>query len=195
MLDRILIEAFRRIGIEARIVFTPTERSLVEVNEGKLDAEMNRIAGMEINYPNLVQVPEPNMQMHFVAFSKKEFPISDWNSLAGLKIGLVNGWKILERNTRGLPFVSRVVREDQLFEMLNRGRLDVALYSKLNGYELINKYGYTGIKHLEPPLASKDMFLYLHNKHAALAPKVAAALRAMKQDGTYDRIVAETTGR
>lgn len=195
MLDRILIEAFRRIGIEARIVFTPTERSLVEVNEGKLDAEMNRIAGMEINYPNLVQVPEPNMQMHFVAFSKKEFSISDWNSLAGLKIGLVNGWKILERNTRGLPFVSRVVREDQLFEMLNRGRLDVALYSKLNGYELINKYGYTGIKHLEPPLASKDMFLYLHNKHAALAPKVAAALRAMKQDGTYDRIVAETTGR
>lgn len=192
MLDRILKEAFRRIGREAQIVFTPNERSLVEVNEGKLDAELNRVAGMEKNYPNLIRVPEPNMQMHFVAFSKKDFSISGWNSLARLKVGLVCGWKILENSTKGVCNVTRVLKEDQLFQMLDRGRLDIALYSKLNGYELIKKYGYKNIRHLEPPLVSKDMFLYMNEKHAALVPHLAAALREMKQDCTYDRIVAET---
>ena len=34
------------------------------------------------------------------------------------------------------------------------------------------------------------MFLYLHRKHAALVPKLAAALRQMKADGSHQRILA-----
>ena len=45
---------------------------------------------------------------------------------------------------------------------------------------------------LEPPLASTEMFIYLHRKHAPLAGKLAAALAAMKQDGSYRRIFDET---
>jgi hypothetical protein len=40
MLDRILVEAFRRIGRIAEIVYTPTAKSILDVNAGLLDAEV-----------------------------------------------------------------------------------------------------------------------------------------------------------
>jgi len=193
MLDRLMKEAFRRIGIRAEIVFNPTERSLVDVNAGLADAELNRIEGMERSFPNLVRVPEPNMTMHFVAFARQPLSINGWESLRDLHIGIVRGWKILEKNTEGFPHVTLVPTETELFTMLQKDRIDVALYDKLTGYEQLNERGFTSIRHLEPPLASKEMFLYLNKKHKDLAEAIAKSLRDMKQDGTYDRIVKDAT--
>lgn len=193
MLDRIIKEAFRRVGVNAEIVFTNTRRSLVDVNDGLLDAEMNRIEGLDVTYTNLVRVPEPNMQMHFVAFAKKDIPISGWTSISNLKVGMVQGWKILEQHTRSFTHLTQLTEVSTLFELLERERLDVVLYSKLTGYEELHQLGYTDIRALSPPLIVKDMFLYLHKSHKDLAAPVANALREMKQDGTYARIVTEAT--
>jgi polar amino acid transport system substrate-binding protein len=193
MLDRLMIEVFRRLDIPMEIVFIPTERSLVDVNAGLLDGEINRIEGMEANYTNLVRVPEPNMTMHFVAFSRRDYRIAGWDSIRDRYIGLVSGWKILESNTDGFPHVVRTPTEIELFTMLAKDRLDIALYSKLTGYATVRALGYDDIRHLEPPLASRHMYLYVHAKHADLVGSIAAALRAMKADGTYDSIVDEVT--
>jgi len=193
MLDLLVKEAFRRIGLDAEIVFNPTGRSLSDVNEGLADGELNRIEGMEKNFPNLVMVPEPNMVMDFVAFSKKDLSIDGWDSIRGLRVGVVKGWKILEENTSGFPEVTLVPSETELFNMLDKDRIDIALYDKLTGYEQIHLRGFEGMHHLEPPLASRNMHLYLHNSHGNLAESLAEALRSMKEDGTYDRIVSETT--
>ena len=189
MLDQILKEAFRRIGKTTRIIFTPNERSLVAVNSGMFDGEINRVAGMEKNFPNLIQVPEANMVMQFVAFATNDIAISDWESLRPLRIGIVKGWKILEQNTQGFPHVTRVMNTDQLFLMLHKGRIDVALYSKILGYEWINKLDCKHVHHLEPPLASRGMYLYLHKDHKDLVKPLAKAIKSMKLDGTYDNIV------
>ncbi|MBG0789794.1 MAG: transporter substrate-binding domain-containing protein [Desulfovibrionaceae bacterium] len=194
MLDRIIKEACCRVDVGCEIVHTSTERSLVVVNQGLLDGEINRIEGMENSFPNLVRVPEPNMRMHFVAFATRDIPISGWDSIRKLRVGLVSGWKILERNTEGFPRLTKLTKIGNLFRMLELGRLDVVLYSKLSGYEQIRNLGYRDIRHLSPPLCSKDMFLYLHKNHAELAVPLAAALREMKRDGTWDAIVKETRG-
>lgn len=193
MLDRIVREAFERIGVEVEIVFNPTGRSLSDVNEGFADGELNRIKGMEENFPDLVRVPEPNMVMDFVAFSKKDLEIEGWDSIKDLYIGIVKGWKILEENTKGFPHVTLVPSETELFRMLDMGRIDVALYSKLTGYEQIKLRGLKGIRHLEPPLVSRKMYLYLYKEHEDLVPSVAEALRSMKKDGTYLKIVEKAT--
>ena len=44
---------------------------------------------------------------------------------------------------------------------------------------------------LEPSLARREMFIYLNKRHTALAPKLAAALRAIKAEGLYDRLYRE----
>lgn len=193
MLDRIVKEAFSRIGCTAEIVFSPTEKSIVNVNEGLLDGELNRIEGMEQNFSNLVRVPEPNMTMHFVAFSKRPYDIDGWESIKDLQIGIVRGWKILEENTADFPNVTLVPTETELFTMLKKDRLDVALYAMLTGYEQIKQRGLEGIAHLEPSLASRNMYLYMHKEHRHLVELLAGALRRMKQDGTYDRIITKST--
>jgi polar amino acid transport system substrate-binding protein len=43
---------------------------------------------------------------------------------------------------------------------------------------------------LSPALKDVDMYLYLHKKHEALVPRLAKALRDMKADGTYNRIMS-----
>lgn len=191
LLDKLMIELFKRINVDMELVFTTTEKSLVDVNAGFIDGELNRIEGMEKAFPNLIRIPEPNMIMHFVAFSKKNFNIKDWNSIRPFYIGLVRGWKILERNTKGFPNVISTPTEKELFTMLHKGRLDVALYAKLTGYAVLEQNGFNDIRHLEPPLASRPMYLYVHKSHKDLVKKIADMLKEMKRDGSYSRIMNE----
>ena len=192
MLDKIVTEAFSRIGLNVEILYSETAGSLSEVNNGLVDVEINRIEGIENSYPNLIRVDEPNMIMEFVAFSRTDFEIDGWDSIRNLYIGIVKGWKIYETSTSGFPHVSYVPTETELFRMLNLNRLDIALYSKLSGYSHILEKGYTGMKALQPPLAEKPMYMYLHESRADLAAPLATALREMKKDGTYEKLVTET---
>jgi len=191
LLDQLMIELFKRVGIEMELVFTKTEKSLFDVNAGFFDGEINRIEGMEKSFPNLIRIPEANMTMHFVAFSKKSYQIDSWNSIRPLHIGLVKGWKILEQNTAGFPNVVRTPTEKELFTMLHKNRLDIALYAKLTGYAVLQQNGFSGIRHLEPPLASRPMYLYVHKSHERLVPVIADALKKMKGDGSYSKIMKE----
>ena len=63
-------EAFRRIGVEIELPYLPTERSISAANDGLHDGELNRIAGMEKIYPNLIRVDESMMDFEFVGLTK-----------------------------------------------------------------------------------------------------------------------------
>ncbi len=189
ILDRVFKAVFDRIGMEVELVFTPTNESLPDVNAGIVDAEANRIAGMEALYPNFRRVPEPNMTMEFVAFSKDNHEIDGWESIRELDIGIVRGWKILENHTQNFPYVVTVPTEVELFTMLEKGRIDIALYAKLTGYACLKEMDLQHISHLEPPLETRKMYLYVHKKHADLTDDIARALREIKSDGTYEQIV------
>ncbi|MBN2510033.1 MAG: transporter substrate-binding domain-containing protein [Spirochaetales bacterium] len=189
LLDLLMKEVFSRLGIEMRIIYTQTDKSVYDVNSGLIDAELNRIAGFETVFPNLIQVPESNMTMHFVAFSKKPLALDEtggWESLRPLYLGLVKGWKILEDNTQGFPHVTVTPTETELFRMLDKDRLDAALYAKMTGYAVLQAMGIQGVRHIEPPLASRDMFLYVHNSHKDLVHDIARTIRQIKEDGSYD---------
>jgi polar amino acid transport system substrate-binding protein len=195
ILDQLFREAFGRLGIEVEMVFTRTDFSIVDVNAGILDAEANRIAGLDEQFTNLRRVSEPNMTMEFVAFSRRPLEIDGWESIRDLDIGIVAGWKILEDHTRDFPHVVTVPTEAQLFEMLSKDRIDVALYAKLTGYAAIHQMGFTGISHLEPPLAVRPMYLYVHESKEELVDDIARAIRAVKEDGTYEAIFEEVLSR
>ena len=195
MYDLVLREAFTRIGVPVRIGHLPAERSLLNADRGIDDGDFVRIAGLETTYTNLIRVPEKITDFEFVAFSRNlRITTPDWESLRPYDVAIVRGWKILEKNLAGAASLTRVKNLRILFTLLAQGRADLAVYSRFEGYEMINRLGLTDIQVLEPPLAVREMFLYLHKKHAALVPEVTAALRAMKADGTYQRIVEQTLG-
>lgn len=187
-LDIIATEAFRRNGLKLSLIRVPAERALKNSNAGIDDGELFRIGGMEKLYPNLVPVPEKIIDMHFVAFSKDpSVRVNGWQSLGPLVVGLIKGWKILEINTPREAHIILARDAEQLFTMLDKGRVDVALYSRLMGLEIIRRRKIAGAKALSPPLDVRAMFIFLHKKHKALAPKIAASLAALKSEGVYGR--------
>jgi len=194
--DQVLTEAFRRIEQPVRITHLPTERSITNANLGISDGEFPRIAGLNSLYPNLMKVPEKIDDFKFVAFTwKPNIQLKDWNSCKPHNVAIVRGWKILEVNLTNSKSLEKVTNQILLFSLLGNHRTDIAVYSLFEGQELIKKLGLKDIRMIEPPLATREMFLYLNKKHLPLIPVIAKQLRSMKHDGTYDRIFKKTLGQ
>lgn len=184
--DLVLSEAFRRIGRRVEIVSLPAERSLLNADSGITDGDFVRIAGLERLYPNLIKVPEAIIDFEFVAFARNlELRTDSWDALQPYDVAIVRGWKILEENASGSHSLLRTNDQWQLFNLLRKDRVDIVIYSRFEGQALISAMGIEGAKPLEPPLAMREMYLYLNNLHRELVPPLAGALRAMKADNTY----------
>jgi polar amino acid transport system substrate-binding protein len=189
--DRIVAEAFRRIGVQARLLQLPSERALQNANQGIDDGSYPRIAGLSSLYPNLVMVSEPMGRFPFTAFTRDPALKADaWADLRGRKVASVAGWKLVEMSLKDVTELKLVRDEEALFALLDKGRTEVAISALHTGREIIRKNGYKNMRALLPPLAEPPMYLYLNKRHAALAPKLAEALREMRRDGTVERLTA-----
>ena len=188
-LDLLYQELATRTGIQIEIQELPAERALGNANEGIDDGDVCRIAGLEKTYPNLVMVPERVMRIQMGVFTRGEnFTVNGPESLKPYDVGIVTGWKILERtivDTRSRVTVSTA---EQLFAMLNDKRIDVGVIERMQGLRSIKRMGFKDIKELQPAFLELDWYLYLNKKHAALSPILAAELKKMKADGTSQRL-------
>lgn len=190
-LDAVAGEAFRRAGVRLRLVKLPAERALINANAGIEDGDMSRIAGLEAQYPNLVRVPEKLIDWEFAAFGRDVALPAHWETLRTHPVGHIRGWKIYEQQLAGAPHVVTAEDPAQLFRQLQLDRTEVALYERWQGLSRIQRQGLTDVYLLDPLLARREMYLYLHKRHAALVPRLAAALRAIKAEGLYDRLYRE----
>ncbi len=191
--DRILTEAFRRLGMTLKILQLPSERALQNANQGIDDGNFVRVEGMEKMYPNLIRVPEPITTLEFSAFTKDaRIRITGWESLAPYRVGIMNGWKIVENNVGHVKSLNKVRDEHVLFPLLLAGKIDIAVYDYRQGEYALKQLGAKGVRALQPPLVVRPMYPYLHKRHADLVPKLDRTLKAMKRDGTVNRIVMET---
>jgi|GEM_PF-230052 len=190
--DRVIKEAFKRIGVPLRIVRLPSERALINADEGIDDGNYARIKEIGEFCPNLVLVPESVLKFEFVIFTKRlRFKPAGWESLKPYNMGIVRGWKILEANITGTKSLIKAKNERILFGLLNSDRVDAIVYDRLQGLVLLRELKYRDIYLLRPPLVVRDMYLHLHKKHAALVPRLTDAMRGMKKDGTYNKIVRQ----
>jgi len=186
-MDLVSKEAFKRINIELKTVQLPAERGLKNANLGIEDGEMSRIYGMETKYPNLIRVPEKIMDWEFVAFSAKEIELDNgWNSLESHSVAYINGWKILENHLK-YKGVIKVRNSNQLFTLLKNRRTEVIVYELWGGLLKLREFGITKVKKLNPSLAVKNMYIYLHKKHEKLVPSLSQALISLKKDGSYQK--------
>jgi len=193
MEDRLVRELYRRLGFEVQIRDVPAERGLRLLDEGYDDGMLARNPNMQQRYPNVVQFSESALTREYVVFTKTEnFEPAGWDSLAPYHVGIVTGWKILERNIKNAASLSTASDGARLFQLLEEGRVQVVVFNRWGGLQLVNDLRLEGVRTLEPPLARRDVFFYLHKRHGDLAARASDELRRMKRDGTYDRIVAET---
>lgn len=197
VLDMVYRELGKRLGIKIEIRhMAAAERALLNVNEGVVDGDAGRIAGMSKNYPDMVAVPVPVMKYEMAVFSRNvDFRVAGPGSIKPYNIGIVRGWKVLEQVSSGAQSVILVDNAEQMFSMLDKNRVDIVLLEKLEGMQIIESMGIKGVRPLRPNLLEGYFYLYLNKKHESLIPRIAAELRKMEQDGSLKRIYDSVRSR
>ncbi|MDP3427047.1 MAG: transporter substrate-binding domain-containing protein [Humidesulfovibrio sp.] len=193
--DRILKEAFFRLGVPVSIIHQPPERALINANEGNIDGDCWRIGGHSAQYPNLIMVPEPVDVATITVFTRDPaLAVATWDDLRPRNVGYIAGWKVLDANVHGTRSLARVKNIDALFTLLDKNRIDAALVDPLMGWAVIRRRGLVGMRALKPALTRQDMHLYLNKRHAGLVPRLDAILRQMRRDGTISRLTRAGLG-
>jgi len=190
--DLIVKNMFQRVGIDAKTVLLPSERSLISANTGVDDGNIARIKGIEKKYSDLVMVPEKIIDFDFVVFTKnRQFEIEGWKSLEPFNVAFINGWKAFEKKVIYYKTLVKPRDTVQLFELLRNDRVDIALYDLWSGVWWVRHHA-DEIHYLQPPVASYQLYLYVNKKHRALVSELSSALKSMKEDGTYQKIYEQT---
>lgn len=183
--------AFQRAGVKAVVREVSPERSAVLANEGATDGDVGRSSGLDKTYPNLVQVPEPIFLYAPTAFSYQRFDVAaGWDSLRGHTVCIRRGLRQTEQRTRELQ---RQILADEatMLRMLAAGGCDVAIIERNNGLARAAMQAEPPLLRLLPPMEVMPLYIYLHKRHAALVPKLSAALRQMRADGSMQRLLGE----
>lgn len=192
LVDVVAGEAFRRAGLKIKLIQLPAERALINANAGIEDGEVSRVAGIEKAYSNLVPVPEKLVDHHFVAFTRNATLNNiTWESLQPYTVGYIRGYKIVEKNVPSGTRISTANDAEQLFTMLDLGRIDIAIYRRWEGQAIAKKLGIQKLRIIEPSLAEAGIYIYLHKKHADKIPLIASALREIKAEGLFARACRE----
>ena len=190
LVDELLELALTRMGYRLRVLTVPGERSLKMASAGLADGELLRTAAIEKYFPSLLQVPETLVEGEFVVFSHEPIDLSEgWQALSGKSVGIVIGMKIIEDKVPASALVTKVKDEKLLFTLLKRKRIDYAVFLRGMGQFSLHKNNIKGLLVNKVSLDKVPAYLYLHPKHANLVPRLANALKGMKQDGSFQMLV------
>ncbi|MDT8992223.1 transporter substrate-binding domain-containing protein [Curvibacter sp. APW13] len=184
-----LTALYKEVGLVPEFVSLPGERALRSVENGEVDADLGRVTGATAGYQNTIELSEPIIEIGLVPVVKKDSP---WGKLSlpdlkGKTVGAVRGTKMAEGAMAKLGQEPVLVNtSQQLFQMLAAGRIEVALTTSTSmpsAEELV------GAKVLPPLFTSKAVHV-LNKKWATLAPRIDVALKAMKADGRWAKLMA-----
>lgn len=179
---------FDRLNIKAQTTRLPSARSLKNANQGIDDGVIGRIKGLDKKLTNLIRVPEKVLDLEFVAFSNdKNLKINNWADLKQYNVGYIRGWKIYDKKVVSYKSLIKVKNSRQLFKLLEKKRVDVILSQNIPGRYMMRQLNYYPHQ-VKPSLLSREMFLYMHNKHSRLVPLISKELKILKNDGTYQRL-------
>jgi polar amino acid transport system substrate-binding protein len=193
---RTFAEAFRRLDVPLQIVRYPLQRLSVMLQQGSIDGEMLRARGYAAAHPTLVRVEEPVFDVGFALYVAN--PAHNLKRLDELASTTMNG---IYR--RGVLFcegalkaamppdrLADITDTPQGLQMLLAGRadflcdVDAAVLNALYSSEF---KGVTTIRKMLDVGTAMPLYSYLHPKHAALAPRLAATFRQMKAEGLVER--------
>lgn len=185
--QKVLQEAYSRLGIPVEFQRLPRERAIRSADNGATDGIDARLPGLEQQYPNLIMVSVPITSIEAVVITKdKTFEVKGWESVAPYTIGLVRGTKLVEQRTQGMKAEAATTLE-QALRKLEANRTDIVIHTRDALCEA-KKLGFTDLKVLEPPLEQVKGYHYLNKTHQALQAKLADVFTQMTQEQAMERL-------
>lgn len=186
---KLLADIYKKAGLTANITPFPGARANALALSGEKDGEVARIPAYFVKNPTLVKVEPGYYYLTTGAFAKtdKHITITSKDDLKKYKVGIVRGIAHAEAATEGLAGLQVTSSYDQLYQMLDAGRIDVAIDEGINGPVTLKGLGLTGITQVGE-IARLDLFNVLTPAKKDLAPKISAAIKALKDSGELAKL-------
>jgi len=186
--QKVLEDAYRKLGITLVFKELPATRALAESSEGLVDGEFQRRGGLGATYPDLIQVKVPINWLDICVFTQSvHFTPHGWDSLRPYRIGFHRGIVAIEEGTKGMN-IDPADTNELVMRKLLAGRTDIAVMTSIDGQDLLKQMNEKSIQILMPPLAHVQLYHYLNKKNADIAVKLEKVLRSMEADGTIASI-------
>jgi polar amino acid transport system substrate-binding protein len=195
-------ELFKRMeGVEVHYLLMPWKRALVEVERGRRDGIMalfkspERARVMDFTAPIFT-----GRTMLWYAQSKYPAPIN-WETMDDLKAynivvlrGSAMADPLHEAVDRGVPLsIIEVNSHHQQFEVVLKGRADIAPLTEVVGYHLLDNQGLKGaMVPMKKPLSSGDVYYMAFSKKSParkLIPRINTIIDDMQKEGLITRFL------
>lgn len=195
---RLFIEALRRAGIAADLMSVPWPRALEGLLAGK-----NGVGGIykTVDRGAVCDFSAPFYEERLAIYSRKgdDFSFVSIESLYGKTVGVIAGWAYSEEFSQAAAS-GKIDAEPSSGDYLNirklsNGRLDAVLAILESGDLAVREMGAEGRILRSPRLFATNKVYLAFNKSARRRPaldRFDKAVASMKEDGTFDRIVAES---
>ena len=188
----VLPEVYKKLGIDITITAMPGKRAMLEVVSGRKDGEIMRIWSYGIEYPETIRIPTPYYKLETMAFFQEgdDIQVKSAKDLANYSVLKVRGVKHTDNITAGLENVYDYDDTESMLRALSTHGKKVALTNTVDGIFSIKKFELGGIQRIESPLAIFPLYHYVHKKNAHLVERLDQAIRAMKDSGELDKLIA-----
>jgi polar amino acid transport system substrate-binding protein len=178
-----LEELASQIGIVLEYVECPWRRCLVMIEAGEVDL-ISSITKSPARERYLQFIEPPYRNGYDIYFYTRGSDLTKYEDLAGLTIGYIRGGAYFDRFDQDQSLAKfAVTREDQLLEMLSRGRLDVIVGVGRNLDYLIQPRQLSTVIRktslVVPTIAPTYIALSRKSSGLHLAPKLGQALLKM----------------
>lgn len=188
---RLIDEISRRTGIDFVLRELPMRRSLVYFDEALIDAELSRVAEFNELFPDAIRVTEPISLAYIYAYSSRDdIVINGFDNLASYSVVSVRGYVINER-FKDAEKLYLVNTTEEALHMLNSGRVDIFIGWPMVVDSILDEQRQIrwGINKLEPPIDQIETYTFFRAEHKAIAQKYEKALKELKDEGIYDKII------
>ncbi len=202
----LLRRVFLRAGYQLDVNFLPWPRVLSEVETGRHDIAAPAYPSEERYKKYWVSESFATSQLGFFKLRQTQFSFKDISKLKNYRIGAVRGYSngsIIDVMT---DIEKEIVSKDEMnIKKLVNGRIDLAIGDRLNGLTIIRKLLDTetdakkkealrSIEFVDPPLVDNTLHVLVSRARpdgAKILSEFNAALKAMKADGSLEKILRE----
>lgn len=187
----VLPQLYSKLGITLTIEALPAKRAEYYASAGHCDGEIMRIFDHGVNNSNIIRVPTPYYKLETMVFTKvgSNININNIDDLQHYKIAIVRGVKHLEKITQALTNVIKLNSTQQMMKFLNSNRADIAITNTTDGLLVLKKLKLKNIKPIGKPLATLDLYHYVHYSNSDLVDQIDHVIQASKKSGELDNLI------
>jgi ABC-type amino acid transport substrate-binding protein len=176
--EKILRQAYAELGIGIEVVMSNPHRALLDAASGKTDGELVRVREIETQHESLIRVDVPVVVARTFAYANRlELKGKSFANMKHLRVGHVAGAFFAQELSAGFAEIWAAETPEQLFEMLQRNRIDLVIVGEGTATRVIRELKIDGVFALRPSLQEVAFYHFLHEKHAGLVPRIEAALK------------------